>query len=237
MVSRIEACALDNAAIAPHNDGSSRGVMRVKNIAWLVCIGVLLASFAVAGGQAPPTGRKVYKWVDEQGLTHYGDHIPPEYAAQERHIINSQGIEVERLEAQKTPEQIAADDQKKLEAAQRESRDRNLLSTYVSVQEIERLRDQRVTLLQDQIKVTGQFLDTLNGRLHKLRVNSMNFKPYSDDPKAPPMSDQVAEDMVHVGNDIRTQEQNLQQKRNEEETMSKQFESDIARYKELKGIH
>ena len=106
-----------------------------------------------------------------------------------------------------------------------------------SVQEIERLRDQRVTLLSDQIKVTSQFLEVLNGRLKKLRAGSMHFKPYSSDPKAPVMPDQVAEDLVRVGNDIRTQEENLREKRSEETTMSKQFESDIDRFKELKGIH
>ena len=40
-----------------------------------------------------------------------------------------------------------------------------------------------------------------------------------------------------MGNDIRTQEQNLLEKRSEEATMSKQFESDIGRFKELKSIH
>ena len=59
----------------------------------------------------------------------------------------------------------ATGDQKKLDAEQRQIRDKNLLSTYASVQEIERLRDQRLTLLADQIKVTNQFLDTLNGRI------------------------------------------------------------------------
>jgi len=209
----------------------------LKNLAWAICVGVLLASFCAVTADGQPSTRKVYEWVDEHGLRHYGDHIPPEYAGQEQHIVNAQGIEVQRLEAQKTPEQLAAENQKKLEAEQRESRDRNLLSTYVSVQEIERLRDQRLALVQDQIKVTNQFLELLDGRLRKLSANGMNFKPYSNDPKAPPMSDQMTEDLVHIGNDLRTQQQNLQQKRTEEETMSKQFESDIARFKELKGIH
>ena len=120
---------------------------------------------------------------------------------------------------------------------QRAARDKNLLNTYVSVQEIEHLRDQRLNLLTDQIKVTGQFLEILNGKLKKLLGSSMHFKPYSDDPKAPPMSDQVAEDLVRVNNDIRTQEENLREKRSEEAAMSKQFENDIARLKELKGIH
>jgi hypothetical protein len=234
---RIEACALDNPAFPPQNGGRSHEGPCVRNAAWLACIGVLLASFAVAAGDGQSNGRKVYEWVDERGVKHYGDQIPPEYSSQEQHVVNAQGIEVQRVDAQKTPDQLAAEDQKKLDAAQRDARDHNLLSTYASVQEIERLRDQRLALLQDQDKVTSQFLEILNGRMRKLHAASMNFKPYSADPKAPPMSDQVAEDLVHVGNDIRTQERNLAQKRSEEAAMSKQFESDIARFKELRGIH
>jgi hypothetical protein len=209
--------------------------MLLKNTAWVLCAVLLLATSAVSA--APGNGRKLYKWVDEQGVTHYGDNIPPEYASQEQHIINSQGVETEHVEAQRTAEQLAAEEQKRADAEQGERRDKNLLNTYVAVSEIERLRDQRLALLSDQVKVTGQFLEILNGRLKKLRVASMRFKPYSSDPKAPPMSDQVAEDLVRVGNDIHTQEENLREKRSEEATMRKQFESDIARFKQLKGIH
>ncbi len=203
----------------------------------VVCILCATALVAFSGtAAAAGNGRTLYKWVDDQGVTHYGDRIPPEYAAQEQHIINSQGIEISHLDAQKTAEQLAAEEQKKVDAEQRLSRDRNLLNTYVSVQEIERLRDQRLNLLADQIKVTNQFLDTLNGRMKKLRVSSMHFRPYSSDEKAPPMPDQVAEDLVRLAIDINTQEQNLRQKRGEETTMKKQFESDIDRFKELKHI-
>jgi hypothetical protein len=220
---------------APHNGAGSTGEMLLKNTAWVLCAVLLLATSAVSA--APGNGRKLYKWVDEQGVTHYGDNIPPEYASQEQHIINSQGVETEHVEAQRTAEQLAAEEQKRADAQQGARRDKNLLNTYVAVSEIEHLRDQRLALLSDQVKVTGQFLEILNGRLKKLRVASMRFKPYSSDPKAPPMSDQIAEDLVRVGNDIHTQEENLREKRSEEATMRKQFESDIARFKQLKGIH
>ena len=210
--------------------------MRLKTVVWIFCAGALLAAPCFAAGAGASNGRTLYKWVDEQGVTHYGDHIPPEYASQEQHVMNSRGIEIGRQDAQKSADQVAADEQKRLDAEQGQNRDRNLLNTYASVQEIERLRDQRVTLLSDQIKVTSQFLEVLNGRLNKLRTASMHFKPYNNDAAAPPMPDQVAEDLVRVGNDIRTQEQNLHEKRSEESTMSIQFESDIDRFKELKHI-
>jgi hypothetical protein len=210
--------------------------MRLKRFRAILCI-ALLAAAAPWAHAADTSGRKLYKWVDEHGETHYGDRIPPEYASQEQHIVNSLGIETSRIEAQRTPEQLAAEEQKKLEAEQAAMRDRNLLNTYGSVAEIERLRDQRLALVADQIKVKGQFLEILNGQLEKLRTSSMRFKPYSSDPKAPPMTDQVAEDLVRTRNDIHTQEDNLLQKRREESTMHKQFDSDIMRFKELKGIH
>ncbi|MDP9009358.1 MAG: DUF4124 domain-containing protein [Pseudomonadota bacterium] len=212
----------------------------MKNVAWIFCVCALLAFRAAPG--APPAsspgnnGRVLYKWVDANGVTHYGDHVPPEYASQEQHVLNSRGYEIDRLDAQKTPEQVAAEEHRKLDAQQSQTRDHNLLSTFASVQEIERLRDQRVQLVADQIKVTSQFLDTLNGRMKKMRADSLRFRPYSSDPKAPPMPDQMAEDLVRLTTDMRTQQQNLQQKRAEESSMSIQFESDIDRFKELKHI-
>ena len=238
MASQSEQYALENGGTAAQNGARSRGGMRLKQLIWLLCAGMSLATTALAGNTSTPgSDRRVYQWQDEQGVTHYGDRIPPEYASQEHRVINGHGIEIEHTDAQKTPEQMADEEQRKVDATQRATRDKNLLASYVSVQEIEHLRDQRITLLSDQIKQTGQFLDALNKKMTGLRVASSRFKPYSMDPNAPPMTDQLAEDLVRVGSDIITQEANLREKHSEEATMSRQFESDIARFKELKGIH
>jgi hypothetical protein len=212
----------------------------LKNVAYILCLSALLASGFAVGAPArtgpSDNGRVLYKWVDSDGVTHYGDRVPPEYAAKEQHVLNSRGYEINHIDAQKTADQLAADEQKRLAAEQNQLRDKNLLNTFASVAEIERLRDQRVQLVADQIKVTNSFLDTLNGKMKKMRLDSQRFKPYSSDPKAPPMPDQMAEDLVRLSTDMRTQQQNLQQKRAEEASMSIQFESDIDRFKELKHI-
>jgi hypothetical protein len=207
----------------------------VKYYAGIIAAMMLVAASAPAGAQE--SGRRLYKWTDDKGQVHYGDHVPDQYANQERHIFNKQGIEVEKVEAQKTPEQMAADEQKKGAAEERRRRDHNLVTTFGSVEEIERLRDQRLGLLTDQIKVAVQFLEILHNRLDKLRADSMRFKPYSDKPGAAKLPDLMAEDMSRVGGDIHTQEDNLRQKRSEEADLRTQFSADIARYKELKGIN
>jgi len=203
---------------------------RIALTAALVLLGTACVH-AQTGGD-----RKLYKWVDAQGQVHYGDHVPDEYANQEQHVFNRQGVEVDRIEAQKTPEQAAAEAQRVQAALDSRNRDRNLVSTYASVDEIERLRDQRLGLLSDQIKVATQFLDILHGRLDKLHSDASHFKPYSDNPKASRMPDAVAEDLARVGSDIRTQEDNLRQKRADQAALQSQFDADIARYRELKGI-
>ena len=208
----------------------------MKHPTLFLCAALLAAAWATVDA-SPPGGRKLYKWVDDQGLTHYGDRIPPEYAAQEQHVINAQGVETSRIDAQKSADQVAAEEAQRQLAAQNAARDKNLLITYASVPEIERLRDQRLGLLADQVKVTAAYLEVLDGKLRQLRTTSEHFRPYSNDPKAPPLPDQVAEDLVRVDADIRTQRENLRAKRAEAAAMSKQFESDIARFKELRGIH
>src|ERR1700733_4868758 len=156
----------------------------LKNVAWILCLCGLLALPLAAGAAAPTStpsnnGRVLYKWVDKDGVTHYGDHVPPEYASQEQHILNARGYEIRHLDAQKSADQAAAEEQRRLDADQRQLRDKNLLNTYASVQEIERLRDQRIALIADQIKVTTQFLENLNGRMKKMRADTLRFRPYS----------------------------------------------------------
>lgn len=201
---------------------------------WILLTLLSVSALSQAGGAGD---RKLYKWTDKQGQVHYGDQIPPEYADEERHVMNARGVEVGHVDATKTPEQQAAADTKAHQEAAQRDRDRNLLNSYVSVQEIERLRDQRIALVSDQIKVTSTFLETLEARQKKLRATSMNFRPYSSKPDAPAMPDQIADDLVRTGNDIRAQQQNLRQKRAEEATLRKSFAADVERFKQLKGIH
>src|SRR5438874_4006845 len=71
-----------------------------------------------------------YRWTDEQGIVHYGDRIPPQYAQKERAVLNSQGVEVRKLDAQKTPEQAAADAREQLTVSRQKQHDAFLITNY-----------------------------------------------------------------------------------------------------------
>ncbi len=81
---------------------------------------------------------------------HYGDSIPPQYSQQERAVLNSRGVEVRKLDAQKTPEQRAAEERDQQNVLKQKQHDAFLMNTYTSVNDIEALRDLRLDQLRGQ---------------------------------------------------------------------------------------
>ncbi|MGH8265249.1 MAG: DUF4124 domain-containing protein [Steroidobacteraceae bacterium] len=198
----------------------------------------LTPQLADASSRPNSTGtqkEKLYRWVDDKGVVHYGDSIPPEYSKQERDILNKQGVQIGTLEAEKTPAQVAEELRKREAARQSQARDEILLRTYLSAEQIEQLRDQRLDLIESQIKVTTQYLRSRRSRLAELHTQSRLFRPYSTNASARPMPDQLAEELVRTMNDIRVQEESLDTKRNEQQSLRDQFHRDIERFKELKA--
>ena len=69
----------------------------------------------------PATGsaKQTYKWVDEKGVMHYGDHVPSEYSQREQRVLNSEGLEVQKRQAEMSPKEAAEYAAKQREEAQR----------------------------------------------------------------------------------------------------------------------
>jgi hypothetical protein len=176
-----------------------------------------------------------YKWVDEKGVTHYGDSVPAQDAQRETRVLNKQGMEINRTEAQKTPEEQAAAEREREAMIRQKQHDSFLLTTYTSVKDIESLRDERLEQISGQRRAAEAYVETLHGRLSTLQSRALNFKPYNDKPTARRMPDDLAEDLMRTLNEMRTQKTALAAKDAEETTLRAQFQSDIDRYKELRS--
>jgi uncharacterized protein DUF4124 len=206
-------------------------------LAVLLGAAALLAAAAYAAPSSSKQGGIAYKWVDEQGVVHYGDHIPPQYAQQDREVLNSQGVPVGHVEAAQTPEQTAAAALKKAEVFKQRQHDSFLISTYTSVKDIEALRDVRLDQLQGQRTAAEQYVESLRSRLGSLQLRAVSFQPYSANPDARRMPDDLAENLVRTLNEVRVQSAALAAKSEEEKTLRAQFDADIQRYRELHTIH
>jgi Domain of unknown function (DUF4124) len=205
----------------------------------LFLIAILLTTFS-AGAVLADTAQKLYRWVDKDGVVHYGDSVPPEYAEVEKQVLNEAGVTVGVLQGKKTPEEIAEEKRQEELRMQRELQrraDQALLATYLSIDEIEMHRDRRVELFQAQARVTELYLRNLQRRLISLQEEASAFQPYSTDPDAPMIDPDLADDMNETRATIERHEANLQRFRDDEQNIVARFDHDIDRFKALKGLN
>ena len=177
-----------------------------------------------------------FRCKDAKGQTHLGQAIPAPCLEQDVEVLDNTGRVVRVIPGRQALEQVA--EQKAAEEAAKlaAQRDRTLLATYLSVADIERLRDQRLELLDQQSRVTGQYIANLREREARLMADVQRYRPYSDKPKAPPLPDHVAEDIVNTVNGLQVYQQELAKITDEQQRLRAEFDADITRFKELQGI-
>lgn len=182
------------------------------------------------------SGEAVYRCRDVNGQSHFGQAIPEKCLEQDVEVLDGTGRVVRVIPGRRSLEQVAQ--QKAVEEAAKAGaqRDRTLLATYISVADIERLRDQRLELLEQQNRVTRQYIANLREREARLINDVQRFRPYSDLPKAQPLPDHLAEEIVNTVNGLQVYEQELAKNTTEQERLRTEFASDISRFKALKGL-
>ena len=107
----------------------------------ILLFGLLMA----IAGQA---SAEMYKWVDEKGVTQYGDRLPPEYSQKANTKLNKGGIATKKTERAMTPAEIQARDdeaervrQEAIKAKEEKRLDDIMLATYANESEIDLVRD------------------------------------------------------------------------------------------------
>ena len=195
----------------------------------------LLLPLVTMGGQ----NDRVYRWVDENGEIHVSDRVPPQFADRPKEVLNEHAVTVDELDGRKTPEQLAAEERARELKIQKELQlraDQALLATYLSVDEIIMHRDRRVELFQAQARVTELYLRNLERRLTKLKRDASRYRPYSDDPDAPLIDEDLVADIKETQDTIARHQKNLIRYQEDEKQMVARFEGDISRFKDLKGL-
>lgn len=205
--------------------------MRLNVFSVVLCFLLPLAAVAQQG--------TAYTWVDDEGVRHYGDSIPAEYADKPKQVVNEHGVTVGHIQGKKTDEEIAAEKVAKELEVQKELQrraDQALLSTYVNIAEIEMHRDRRVELFQAQARVTELYLRNLRRRLDQLKNEAGRYKPYSSRPDAEAIDPGLVTEIQETETAISRHKRNLLKYQADEKQIIDRFEGDIQRFMILKGI-
>jgi hypothetical protein len=209
-----------------------------------LALGALSAPPALAArkkARPSSTHEAVYRCRDANGQSHFGQAIPAVCIGRDIEVLDNTGRVVRRID--NTAVLALRAEQQELEAARKKAaelaaqRDRTLLATYLTVTDIERLRDNRLEILVLQSQTTREYIANLRERENRLIQDVQRFRPYSDKPTAPAVPDHLAEEMVNTVNGLQVYQEELAKNTSEQTRLREDFDRDIARFKELRGLN
>jgi Domain of unknown function (DUF4124) len=146
---------------------------------------------------------RTYKWVDDKGITHYGDTIPPEFKDKANAELSRRGITIKKTDQALTPEEIRARqeeealaEQEELRAKEQKRLDQALLQTFTTEKDIELKRDRDLQQIELGIANNQSVLKSAEKRLAENRTRAEQLtkaeKPIPDGLKQDIESDERA---------------------------------------------
>jgi uncharacterized protein YifN (PemK superfamily) len=193
---------------------------------------LLLSAAALCAVFSLNAEAKLYKWVDDNGTTHYGETIPPEYANKDAVKLEKGRIEKRDdkhgKEAQKADQEEQATIKSRLEAKRR---DDALLNTYSNEKEIDLARERN---LQQVDARTGSYTTLLKSAQDNLGGLKQEFDKLTQQARKIPKS--LDEDIQEATLRVAKLQNDLDTNRKEIESVKARYAADKARYRELKGL-
>jgi len=196
----------------------------------------LLVALVLGLSISLPVTAKLYKWVDNDGVTHYGETIPPEFADKNRSELNKAGRVVNQKNVLSPEEQLA---KKEAEAKKREDEkaaiekkrhDQTLISTYSSGKEIDLARNRSVQQIDLHINNINSQLKLNNDTLLGLQKESDGYTKAKK-----PIPASLQEDLKETQARRNKLQESLKKIEADKASTEARFNADKERYQELTG--
>jgi len=175
----------------------------------------------------------MYKWVDEKGVVHYTDKMPPEAVDRGNVELSKQGVPIKKIDPSLTPEQRRAKEQeeerKRAIAKQQEDtarRDRALLASYTSENEIDLARQRALNAIESVMRSSAAYVESINKRKTEVQEKIATFK----DRPVPPVLERERDSL---NEELDRQREVLAIKRNEAAAVTAKYDADKARWREI----
>jgi uncharacterized protein DUF4124 len=189
----------------------------------------ILVALAGINGLAHADGR-IVKWVDEKGITHYGDTVPPQYSGHDSSEINKQGRVVKQNKVTTNTSDVAnATEAESKVVIEQKRHDRALLAAYTTEQEFDLARDRNLQTDEAAVQGMEQRKGSANDRLAANKKIADRFTQ-----RKKPVPADVLQDIK--GNEAEIAEINKQIKARQQsmEATRQRFDTDKQRFIQLK---
>lgn len=193
---------------------------------------LLVSAAALCAAFSLNAEAKLYKWVDKDGQTHYGETIPPEYANTDTKVLDKNrltdrkdGFDKQRQEESKVDPEVAK------AAREAKRRDEALINTYSNEKEIDLSRDRNLLQVEARINSYSTVLKSAQTTLADLRKESDDLTKQNR--KIPPS---LTEDISEAEARVAKLQKDLDTSMKESDSVKARYEADKQRYRELKGV-
>jgi hypothetical protein len=197
------------------------------------CVAAALAAGLLA--LAAPSFGATYKWIDEKGVVHYTDKLP-ETTDKPSVELNKQGVPIRRIEPPPSAEQrrakAAEDERQKQLTREREvvdRRDRALMQSYTSENEIDLARTRALATIDTQVQSAQAYSVQLTKRRKELEAQRKTFGD-----KSPPPA--FEREMESIDSELAKQDVLIAEKKRETAAVTARYDADKQRWRELRAI-
>ncbi len=184
--------------------------------------------FALAFGAVATA--QTYRWVDEKGVTVYGDRVPPQYKDSAQVELSRSGITVKKIEPALTAQQRAEMEAKRAIEAEIAAKkeavdriDRALVSKYANAGELAAAHGRDLIRIDDEL--TG-FTSSAQGLTERAKSLYTSTKKLSRDQRV---------ELEGLSSDLSQAAEIIERKLNERAEAMKRHKLERARFEELMG--
>ncbi len=184
-----------------------------------------------------PAQARIKCWKNKDGVRECGNTVPPEYSQQSHEELNKQGIVTEKAQRAKTEEELRAEREaaRRIAEQQRKARqqalkDKVLLDTFSTEDDLLMTRDGKITNVESDIKLAESQIERL-----KKNLNDMIHQAATEERKGNKPSEKTTRNIASVRAQIASKRGFIAKKRAEQESIRRQFERDLKRFRTLKG--
>ncbi|HEV8257941.1 MAG TPA: DUF4124 domain-containing protein, partial [Casimicrobiaceae bacterium] len=206
----------------------SSGQRLLAGLAAHVAVALVAAVFA---GTASAAG--TYKWTDEQGVVHYSDKAPPETPAKGATMLDKQGRQVKKIDPPLTAEQVKtkADEEERQRTLAKTKddqarKDRALMQSYTSENEIDIARNRAISTLESQIKSAEIFSADLTRRQKDIAKQKASSG-------SKPIPIEIEREATAIANELSRQAILIRQKQEELTQVTAKYDTITQRWREI----
>ena len=191
--------------------------------------------FLICAGLSVHSATTIKCWTNKEGVRECGTSVPPEYAQQGHETLNKQGQVIGETKRALTKEEIAEKEkqaaierEKKQAEEERQRKDKILLDTYTKVEDIEKVRDDNIRVIESRITLTKSRVEKTQADLDKRIQTAANAER---DGKKP--NEALLKDIDTLRKRIKINQEFIDEREQEIKDVRASYDADIKRFKEL----